>query len=227
MKNKLIVGNLKMNFLYDDLNKYIKKINKLKYNNLVLCPTNIYIPYFINKKFQIGIQNISSKQTGSYTGEVSALQAESLGIDYVIVGHSERKNNFHESNYIINKKIKSCLNTNLKIILCIDDDIENSLEECLYEVKDIENLIIAYEPICSIGTDYILEISEIEQKIKEIKEIISKKYNKNIMVLYGGNVNSHNIENLNIEIVDGFLIGRSSLDPEELKKIVKIINRQN
>lgn len=227
MTNKLIIGNLKMNFLYSDLKKYIKKINKIKYKNLVLCPTNIYIPYFINRNFKVGIQNVSSKQNGSYTGEVSATQAESLGVDYVIIGHSERRYNFHESNYSINKKIKSCLNTNLKIILCIDEDIENELNECLYEIDNIDNLIIAFEPLRSIGTDNMLEMNEIETKIKSIKDIINKKYNKNINVLYGGNVNSNNIEELNIKIIDGFLIGRSSLNPEELKKIVKIVNRQN
>ena len=240
MKNKLIVANLKMNFFAQDLKEYIENIGFINSDNIVICPTNMYIPYFLNKNYSVGIQDICFKNEGLYTGEVSALQAKSIGVNYAIVGHSERRINFNESNSIINEKIKSCLESNMKVILCVGETIEEKencitietikeqILESLHNIDDLTNIYIAYEPIWAIGTNKIPELEEIKQNILKIKQIIIEHFDfNNIRVLYGGSVNSYNISDLNIDIIDGFLIGNSSLNPTELKKIIDIVNRQN
>ena len=221
---KLIVGNLKNYMDAYDTSTYLKQIDKIE--NVVLCPSNIFIPYFLNKKFEVGIQNIYLNDK-TCTGEITAKQAKSLGVSYVIIGHSERRSNFIETNIVVNHKIKEALKNNLKVILCIGETLEEKesnktievlekqLNECL---KDIDkDVIIAYEPIWAIGTNVVPTISEIENNINKIKEI------RNTKVLYGGSVNSSNISEI-IKVTDGVLIGKASTDVVEFLKIIEVVN---
>ena len=98
--NKLVVANLKMNFTIDEVNEYILKMQQNK--NYVVCPSSIYIPYFLKENFTVGLQNISEYGMGAYTGEISVNQATSLGIKYTLVGHSERREKFNERDEVIN-----------------------------------------------------------------------------------------------------------------------------
>lgn len=222
---KLIVGNLKNYMSANDIAKYLKQVDELK--DVVICPSNIFIPYFLKKKFDVGIQNIYLDKT--CTGEITAKQAKSLGISYTIIGHSERRINFNETNIEINEKIKEAINNNLKVILCIGETLEEKgnnqtleilekqIKECLDNIN-MNNVIIAYEPIWAIGTNIIPTINEIEENIRKIKEII----NEDVKVLYGGSVNSNNISDI-IKVTDGVLIGKASTDINEFLKIIEVV----
>lgn len=223
----IVIGNMKMNLTLEEIKDYIK--NFPKNDNVVICPTSIYIPYFLD--YNVGIQNISDKTMGAYTGEVSSKQCRSMGIEYTIIGHSERRSYYNETDAIINEKIKVSLENDLKVILCIGEkDGENSkqvifdqLKNDLKMIENIDNIIIAYEPIWAIGTNVTPTNDQIEEIIKYIKELIILSHNKNIKVLYGGSVNEKNISSLcEIPNVDGFLVGGASTKINEFNKIIEV-----
>ena len=160
MISKYVFANLKMNMTTKEVSEYLKIINdKMFISNVVIFPTSIYIPYFLNQNYDVGIQNIFYENNGPYTGEVSPSQARSMGIKYAIVGHSDRKI-LGEDGTIINKKLKKCLENKIKVILCVGETLEQremlktdkvlkkQLLEALrgIEKKDLKNIFIAYEP---------------------------------------------------------------------------------
>lgn len=225
---KTIVGNLKTYLNGSEIKEYLNKLDKS--DNLIICPSSIHIPYFLNKNIKIGLQNIYFKD-GAFTGEVSALQGKNLGVSYVLIGHSERKKYFNETNDIINLKIKESLKNNLNVILCIGETkeekdcnlttkiLKHQLDECLNGIND--PVIIAYEPVWSIGTGNIPSNEEINNIIKFIKNIYPYK------VLYGGSINKENIEHLNnIDNLDGYLIGAASSKVDEFNYIIDVINKR-
>jgi triosephosphate isomerase (TIM) len=228
-KNKILALNHKMNLLPNELNTYIDNIN-IDNKNLIVFPMSIYLPYFINKGFSCGVQNISHYDNGSYTGELSALSSSKLGAEYTIIGHSERRS--FEDDKVINLKILQALKSNLKVILCIGeltnnegkekilkDQINNSLENV-----NIKNVIIAYEPVWAIGTGLVPTNEEINNSIKFIKDEVKSSFNSDIKVLYGGSVNEKNISAINsIEIVDGYLVGGASLDYNKVLEMIKVV----
>ena len=233
---QLIVGNLKMYLDGTEIKNYLDKIKEYEQENIVICPSSIHIPYFLKHKFKVGLQNISDKSKGAITGEISALQGKNLGVTYTIIGHSERRSIFKETNDQINLKIKEALKQKLKVILCIGETLEEKeknlneyivkkeLEECLKDIK--EEIIIAYEPIWSIGTGKIPTNKEIEQTSKYIKEETKRITNKQTKVLYGGSVSSSNIETLKeIPNVDGYLIGGASSRIDEFIQIIKQVDK--
>lgn len=229
---KLIVGNFKNYMTSTDVANYLKQIDLINGENIILCPSNIYIPYFLKKNFKVGIQNVCNN--GTYTGEISAKQAKSIGIFSAIVGHSERRINFNETNQIINSKIKECLKEKINVILCIGETIEEKnnnetidvlkkqIKECLDDIE-IKNVVIAYEPIWAIGTGIIPTVDEIQFITNEIKKIVGENHNTDVKVLYGGSVNSNNISDI-IKVVDGVLIGKASTDVVEFLKIIEVVN---
>ena len=208
MENKLIVGNIKMNMKFGELANYINQFKNIKNKNLVICPSYIYIPYFLNYDFSVGSQNVCSDIDGNYTGEVSAKQLASIGVKYTIVGHSERRTKLNETDSDINQKVKSSLNSKLKVILCIgeteeekklfkrDRVLKRQIRDALFDVEDLSNVIIAYEPIWSIGTNKLPTKEELEETITYIKQLVYDMYNSHIKVIYGGSINEKNIVNL-------------------------------
>lgn len=230
---KIIAANLKMNFTYEEVKEYISKIDELiDDKRVIIFPGNIYIPYFINKKYSIGIQNVNEKEAGAYTGEVSAMQAKSMNIDYALIGHSERRIYYNENK--INDKIKISLKNGLKVILCVGEKeeekeyvekvIHKQIIDALDNVKDFNNLIIAYEPIWAVGTNVMPTTDKIKHIIKYIKTILKNKYNIDIPILYGGSINEENINKINeIDDLSGVLVGSSSLIPEKLNKIKEVV----
>lgn len=242
--NKLIVANFKMNMSLQDVAQYISYMDNynLKSKNIIVCPTSIYIPYFNNENFIVGAQDVSIYKNGAYTGDVSASQLKSSNIKYSIVGHSERKKYYNESDLIIHEKIKNCLENNITPIVCIGESKEEKLmqktEQVLrrsildlfkgLEKDDLSNIIIAYEPIWAIGTGIIPTPLEIVETISFIKDIIKSAFKVEIKVLYGGSVSAKNIDMLkNINVIDGFLIGGASNNPEEFLKIINILETTN
>ncbi|MDD4036046.1 MAG: triose-phosphate isomerase [Bacilli bacterium] len=229
---KIVVANLKMNFTIDEMKDYLSELNKMSFNkhHFIVCPTFIYLPLFNNNYF-IGAQNCHYLDKGSFTGEVSPSQLKSIGVSYVILGHSERRKTSDEDNNIMNNKAKAVLTNKMIPIICVGETMKErknnkTLERIktqVYEIlKDIdknnlENIIIAYEPIWAIGTNITPTNSEIEEVATYIKQITSI----NTKVLYGGSVNSNNIKELKlIKDLNGFLIGGSSLNIKELTTIL-------
>lgn len=243
MENKkLVVGNMKMNLSASEINKYLKAIEKKEYNKqVVFCPSNIYLPYFINNKYSVGIQNIAAYDNGAYTGEVSANQVSSMKIDYAIIGHSERREYFSETDELVRKKVDLALQSKLKVILCIGETekerellntykvLKKQITSALkgIETTDYKSIIVAYEPIWSIGTGKTPTNTEIEDTISFIKKIVEDLWKIDIKVLYGGSVSDENIENLNkIPNVGGYLVGGASTKPDKFKKIIEVVVNQ-
>lgn len=240
MENKIIIGNMKMYMSINQVDSYLKEMEHKLPNNVILCPTSLYIPYFLDRSSNIGIQNIYNQDKGAYTGEVSAMQAYDMGLKYAIVGHSERRLYFNESDIEINKKVHACLRNNLNVILCIGETeeennmlktdivLEHQLKIGLNEVdkKYQENIIIAYEPRWAIGTNKVPSSKEIQETINYIKLVLKKHCDLELKVVYGGSVDDKNIEELNkIDSVDGFMIGGASVNPEKFNKIIDCVNR--
>lgn len=234
---KLVIANLKMNLNNDEILDYVKEINKKHFdNNVVICPTDIYISYFLKQKYAVGIQNIFYEEKGAYTGKTSPLQAYSMGIEYVLLGHSERRY-FGENDDLINKKVNSSLVNKMKVILCIGETKEerskakevlnNQLDKDLASVDSrlFNNLIIAYEPRWAIGNNITPSNEEIDEIAHYVKSYLKQKYDLDIKFIYGGSVNENNIINLkSIASINGFLVGGASLNPDKLDKIVKVVN---
>ena len=220
---KIVIANLKMNLNLEEVKNYIEKIKNKK---VIICPTAIYATYFIENEIMTGIQNVYTEDKGAFTGEISSLQVKSLGISYVIIGHSERRRIFKEDNELINEKIKTALRNNLKVIFCVGEDLTEDYRKVLKTqitegLKDVsEEVIIAYEPVWSIGTGKIPINEDITQRTNFIKSLL----NYDVKVLYGGSVNNTNIATLEeIKEISGYLIGTASLDVNELINIIEVV----
>lgn len=240
MVNKILIANHKMNMEAEDINEYLKEISKLNTKDVVICPTSLYIPYFLKKKYKVGIQDTFIHDNGSFTGEISPKQAYSLGVRYTILGHSERRMYLDESDTFINKKVLQALENKLTVILCIGETLEerNMLKtdrilkrqiiNGLRDVQNFDKVIIAYEPVWAIGTGLVPDNKEIKATTLYIKTILESMHPHNsVKVLYGGSVNEKNIKELNkIKEVDGFLIGGASLNIKSFRKIIEVVDNQ-
>lgn len=241
--NRLVVANLKMNMDISDVNEYLKVINPaINSKYVAICPTSIYIPYFLKHNYLVGLQNTYYHDKGAYTGEISPLQASKMGVDLTILGHSERRLHFKETNELINSKINDAIKNNLKVILCIGESLDErqenktievlrvQLSACLNDIslEMLEKVIIAYEPIWAIGTNVIPTNEQIENTIADIKKAVLEMFGyKNISVLYGGSVNVKNIAELNkVSNINGYLIGGAALDPQALLSIIEVVVKQ-
>ena len=232
----IIALNNKSNLSKDEFIKYQQNLSNINSSNkMILCPTFLNINNFNLTNFSLGAQNVSMNNDGAYTGEISANSLKSYNVEYTIVGHSERRIYQKESLEEINEKIKKLLENNIITILCVGETKEerknNKTEEKIKEEitsaieglsdSDKDKLIIAYEPIWSIGTGIIPSNSEIEEVFKYIKTFLP-----NNKILYGGSANEENIELLNqCKIIDGYLLGGISLKPEKLKVFISKLEK--
>lgn len=239
-KSKVIIGNHKNYMNLNDVSKYLKKANeKITSNQVIICPSSIYIPYFIKHDYLVGVQNIEVDKP--FTGELSSSQVSELDVKYVIVGHSERVKNFSEEEERIHSKVLDVVNHNLNVIICIGETLEEKnlfkTEKSLKRqistyLKDVptqkfKNIIVAYEPVWTVGANKNLTVVELKRNVNYIKELISKLYNVDIPVVYGGSINSSNIEKFNkIESLDGFLVGEASTNIDEFLKIIEVVVNQ-
>lgn len=251
MKN-LIVANWKMNPASQKEAKVIfegitlrlrsgqKKGAKLAKAEVVICPPFVYLALrsFSEGGLTLCAQNVFWEEKGAFTGEISSLMLKNLGAEYVIIGHSERRKYFGETNETINKKIKKALETGLKVIFCIGETaeernaskttevLEKQLKEGLLGVKNIENINIAYEPVWAIGTGNNCSIDETMSSTLFIRKIVSQIYNRkiadNTRILYGGSVKADNSGSYIKDAgTNGLLVGGASLNAEEFIKIIK------
>lgn len=232
---KYLFINHKMNMTSVDIVEYLENLKEIKNKGIELSifPSYVFIPYFFGKDISFGGQNVSIYTEGAFTGEVSAKQLKSLNAKYCLVGHSERRIIFDEWDEDVNEKIHRLQENDITPVLCIgekkiDDREEVLIRQLSVDLKDInlDNIIIAYEPVYSIGTGIILENTEIENAIRLIKNYIKLTYNVDIPVLYGGSVDEKNISKLvKITSIDGFLIGKAGLDIEKVKKIIEEVKK--
>ncbi|PIR89910.1 triose-phosphate isomerase [bacterium (Candidatus Gribaldobacteria) CG07_land_8_20_14_0_80_33_18] len=246
----LIIANWKCNpstfkeakILFNSLKKRLKKIRNVE---VVICPPFVYLSSskFQVLSFKLGAQDVFWEERGAFTGEISSKMLKDLGVEYIILGHSERRQILKETDEMINKKIKATLNNKLKSILCIGETeeerkegktfeiLKNQIEKALSNLQTykLRNLIIAYEPIWAIGSGKPCQVNEAMTAALFIKKLISHLYNqkigRSIRILYGGSVNSLNASNYIREAkMDGLLIGGVSLNSKEFVKIIKQLN---
>lgn len=232
---KYIVGNWKMNNDFSDLPLFVKSVKKLAKNeeNLVVCVPSVMIQSFAKlakNKIATGAQNCHFEKNGAFTGEISASMAKNAGASYIIIGHSERRSIFGESNELINKKVKAVLAENLKVIFCIGETLEEKSKyksvlkkqilEGLDGIQDFSNVIVAYEPVWAIGTGKVATIQDIVKVHGYIKEVIKESFGFEAKILYGGSVKpSNSKEILEIADVDGVLVGGASLKASDFLAI--------
>ncbi|MBU1255240.1 triose-phosphate isomerase [Patescibacteria group bacterium] len=254
MKNKkLIIANWKMNptnlkevgHLLSSLKRDIKKTEKTE---VIICPPFVYLPQVKDSGFTLGAQNCFWEDKGAYTGEVSAAMLKDLGCEYVLVGHSERKKYFQETDEMVNKKLKIILKNRLKPILCVGEEtrdtfssegmptnemsliIGEQIEKALIDVSSakMKEIVIAYEPIWAISNNTGIPClpDDAMKAALFIRKILNKLYNRTIAekakILYGGSVNSQNvIDYIKEARMDGVLVGSASLNANEFAKIVE------
>lgn len=243
----MMVANWKMNKTRDDALAFIYAINESLPNSdkveTVICAPSILLRDLVKRQgdnLRIGAQNMYFEDFGAFTGEVSPVMLQTTGVEYVIVGHSERRSLFGETDDMVNRKVKAALNHNLKPILCVGETLEQrelgitssvirkQLELALdgVEIKDVTNVIIAYEPIWAIGTGKTASAKDAEEECKNIRIAIKELYNAytadETKILYGGSMKPSNAkELLAMPNIDGGLVGGASLDPNSFLELVK------
>lgn len=246
MRRKVIAGNWKMNMLPNEAINFIQGLSeKVKdtENEVVLCVPYTDIFYSVlnaqGTNIKIGAQNMHWEEKGAYTGEVSAEMLKAVGVEYVIIGHSERRQYFAETDETVNQKLKKALSVGLRPIVCVGETLEQreqgitmqvitkQTEKALegLEASEVEKVIIAYEPIWAIGTGKTATKEDANDAVKQIREKIAEKYGQNtangVIIQYGGSVKAANAKELfEMSDIDGGLVGGASLKVEEFSNIV-------
>lgn len=234
---KIIAANWKMNNDFSDIKPFVKFVKKnLKdRKGLVVCVPSVMIKTLADTAkgvFETGAENCYFEEKGAFTGEISANMVKSAGASYSIIGHSERRQIFGETNEMLNKKLKACLKNDLKVIFCIGETLEEKskyksvLKKEILEgfegITDFSNIVIAYEPIWAIGTGKVATTDDISKIHSYIKNLVKESFGADIAVLYGGSVKpSNSKEILALSEVDGVLIGGASLKAEDYVKIAE------
>lgn len=245
MRTPIIAGNWKMN---NTIKEGLQLVEEIKSHSLskeveaVIC-----VPFILlqevkraieNTNIKLGAQNMHWEENGAFTGEISPLMLKELGVDYVIIGHSERRQYFNETDDSVNKKIKSALVHNIKPIVCVGETLEqreSNLEKDVVksqilkafeeiDEKELDNIVIAYEPIWAIGTGKTASSDDANNMLGFIRQIIGEKYGekKNIIrIQYGGSVKPDNIKELmNKDHIDGALVGGASLKSQDFVNLI-------
>ena len=246
MRRKVIAGNWKMNMLPGEAIEFINELTPLvkdTKNEVILCVPYTDLFYAIltaqNTNIKIGAQNMHFEEKGAYTGEVSGKMLKAINVEYVIIGHSERREYFNETDETVNKKIKAAFKYGLKPIVCVGETLEQREAGKAVEIitkqtelalegltnTQVENTIIAYEPIWAIGTGKTATSEDANNSIKEIRNKVSEIYGQEtasrVIIQYGGSVKSENSKELfGMSDIDGGLVGGASLKAEEFNKIV-------
>ena len=246
MRKKVIAGNWKMNMLPNEAIAYIQEFAPLVEKSeaeVILCVPYTDLFYCLlnaqGTNIKIGAQNMHFAESGAYTGEVSGKMLKSIGVEYVIIGHSERREYFAETDETVNKKLKAAFENELKPILCVGEKLEQREAGITDEIitkqtelalegltkEQVKNTIIAYEPIWAIGTGKTATSEDANNSIiairNKIKELYGAEVSEEVIIQYGGSVKSSNAKELfSTSDIDGGLVGGASLKPEEFSKIV-------
>ena len=247
MKKNIVVGNWKMNLKKIDAINLVNNVLSLELLDdveVVFAPSSIYLSK-VNEicsqysSVNTASQDISFNNNGAYTGEVSAEMVRSLGVKYTIIGHSERRDYFNETNKELKKKVDLAILNDLKVIFCCGESqkqresgeyfhyIKSQISECLFHLdnKHFSKIVIAYEPIWAIGTGKTASPDQVEEVHRYIRGIIKERYSENLAnncsILYGGSCNPSNSRELfSQKNIDGGLIGGASLNPQSFVDII-------
>ncbi len=251
MRKHIVAGNWKMNMTFSEaddlLNDLMEKLEKEELPRdvqVIVCPPFPYLEmasdYANDSYFAVGAQNVSDQEKGAYTGEVSAAMLESCELDYCIVGHSERRGYYHETNALVAAKVDRLLMHNIRPIVCVGevlaeresgqqlDVVRKQVEEGLFHLtaEQMKNIIIAYEPVWAIGTGKTATTEQAQEMHAHIRSLLTAKYGKEladeISILYGGSCKPTNAKELfACPDVDGGLIGGASLKADDFMGIIK------
>lgn len=246
MRKPIIAGNWKMHKTINEAKSFVEEINgSIKETDVeaVICA-----PYTILKdlkevtkgtNIKVGAQNMHFEENGAFTGEISPLMLKELEIDYVIIGHSERRQYFNETDETVNKKVKKALEHSIIPIMCVGESLEqreagdtksivkSQVEKGLQGIdhEDIKKIVVAYEPIWAIGTGKTASSEDANEVIAYIREVIknvsSEDISEEIRIQYGGSVKPSNVEEImNQSDIDGALVGGASLEPKDFIELV-------
>ena len=238
MRKKIIAGNWKMNYCVNKAEEFVSQIKDTINTDevdVVICPNFVALDrisdLIYGTNIKLGAQNVYFEDKGAYTGETSVNMLAAVGVSYCIVGHSERRQYFNETDEIVNKKAKKLLEKDIAPIVCVGETLEERESEKMYEVveKQVRNsldgidkelvmnkVVIAYEPIWAIGTGKTATAEQANEMCKYIREVIAKMYDEEtsqkVRIQYGGSVKPSNAsEILNMSDIDGALVGGASL----------------
>ncbi|WP_185857251.1 triose-phosphate isomerase [Blattabacterium cuenoti] len=251
MRKKTVIANWKMNYDFHETTSFIRNFlkivfeRKINHNKEIIIAPSFPFLHISNQILQgttlnIAAQNIYQKDKGSYTGEVSASMLKSIGVQKVILGHSERREFFFEKNNVLLEKIKIALKYSFNIIFCVGESflersnnkqfevVKNQLKETVFHCSsdEIKSFYIAYEPVWAIGTGTNATFEQAQTMHEFIRSLFFNKYGENISnkisILYGGSVNDFNAKNFfSQKDIDGGLVGKSSMKLEKFLKIVQ------
>jgi len=248
VRRLLIAGNWKMHKTVPEATDFVKELKELVKDvndrDILICPPFTAL-YPVSKEIsdtniKLGAQNMYFEEKGAFTGEISPLMLKDVGCSYVILGHSERRHIFGETDELINKKVLSAINHGITPILCVGEKleereagetekvIEKQVREGLKNVSKDRDFVIAYEPVWAIGTGKTATPSLAEEVHQFIREVLTLMFGKekanSVRILYGGSVKPENAEGLlKMDNIDGALVGGASLKAESFAKIVKAI----
>jgi len=247
MRRPLIAGNWKMNMLVREAEDFIDAIKKAAdttSDEVLVCVPSIHLGLLSSKVFgsnlEIGAQTMHEEEKGAFTGEISADMLKDYGISHCIIGHSERRKFFNETDVTVNLKLKKALEKDISPVVCVGETLEEKEGGIAESVikrqilgafkdipgKEVEIVAVAYEPVWAIGTGRTAEPEDAQKTIGYIRELLDDKYGKEISektrILYGGSVKSSNIKNImKQKDIDGVLVGGASLDKDHFKKIIE------
>ena len=247
MRKKIVAGNWKMNKTPSEAISLINELKPLVADTdveVVVCPTFVCLPAVIEAvrgtNIKVGAQNIHWADDGAFTGEISGEMLKEVGVEYVIIGHSERRRYFAETDQTVNSRLKAALKYGLKPIVCVGElliERENDLTKSVLKrqtidalkdipSEDVSNIVIAYEPVWAIGTGRTASVEDANDACGFIRSVIESLYNEeiaqNIRIQYGGSVKPSNASDLfNTSDIDGGLIGGASLTASDFVGIVK------
>ncbi|WP_297716488.1 triose-phosphate isomerase [Intestinimonas sp.] len=253
-RKTIIAGNWKMNKTLSETRAFAEEIKPIlpkgKWCDVVLCVPYVNIPnavrLFKDCRVSIGAENCHYEATGAYTGEVSAEMLKELGVKYVIIGHSERRQYYNETDMTVNKKVHAALEAGLRPIVCVGESLEQrelgvTMELIAYQVKcalsgvsadKLRHVVIAYEPLWAIGTGKTATAEQAGEVCQAIRAVIRKLYGarvaRSVTIQYGGSMNPKNAAELLAQPdVDGGLIGGASLKPEQFVEIINAANQED
>ena len=246
MRDRIIVGNWKMNKDFEETEKMLTQLKSYSEPSsvkIMIAPsfTQLYqsVQSLKSTNFYVAAQNIGIAESGAYTGEVSPKMLKGIGVNTVIIGHSERRNIFQENDNFLTKKIKIAIESDVKVIFCLGEKLEDRISNNHFEIvaqqlkktifnlsnKSMTKIILAYEPVWAIGTGETATAAQAQEMHFYIRKLISSNFNSkiadNVSILYGGSVKPENAKEIFSESdVDGGLIGGASLNAEDFMKIV-------
>lgn len=247
MRKPFICGNWKMNKTAKEAEELVSELKELVADvddvEIGVCPPAIDLIPVVNiaedSNIKVGAQNMHWEESGAFTGELSGPMLKEVGLDYVIIGHSERRQYFAETDETVNKKVHTAFEYDLKPIICVGETLEErKADKAKTKVKkqvdkaldglledQVVDIVVAYEPIWAIGTGESASVKEAEEMIALIRDIISKDYPEaaeKIRIQYGGSVKPYNVDEfMSQENIDGALVGGASLTAEDFAGVVK------